>query len=206
MLVSIFSLSLLSHSNLFLLAISNPYNGQQSTSSNPWNMPTSAFPNATTSTGNNNTSGSISPPTHGLTTGTNLLYPTIAGNRDNNSNNPSPLPSAASRKTPESFLGDKFSTLVNLDQLITEPKGNAKKNTRQSIRIHRLFLGAINPFGSTAPRAPNPFANMMKPPTLDQLSSSTNVGFTTGSTLPPPLIPSTFNATTSSINTNNPFM
>jgi hypothetical protein len=46
----------------------------------------------------------------------------------------------------------------------------------------------------------------MKPPTLDQLSSSTNVGFTTGSTLPPPLIPSSFHTTTTSINTSNPFM
>lgn len=86
-------------------------------------MPTSAFPNTSMSS-NNNTSGSISPPNQGLTMGNNLLYPTIAGARDNNSNNPSPLPLATSRKTPDSFLGDKFSTLVNLDQLITEPKSN----------------------------------------------------------------------------------
>ncbi len=68
-------------------------------------------------------------------------------------------------------------------------------------------LGTTNPFGSTAPRVQNPFANVMKPPTLDQLTSSTNIGFTTGSTLPPPLIPSSFNTTTTSLNnTNNPFM
>lgn len=77
-------------------------------------MPSSAFPN---------TSSSISPINHGLSTGSTLLYPTIAGARDNNTDNSSPLPSAASRKTPESFLGDKFSNLVNLDQLITEQKG-----------------------------------------------------------------------------------
>lgn len=68
-----------------------------------------------------------------------------------------------------------------------------------------MFLDT-NPFGSTAPRPQNPFANLTKPPTLEQLSSTNNVGFTSGSTLPPPLIPSTFNATNSTINTTNPFM
>jgi len=102
--------------SLFLLAISTPYN---QASSNPWNMPSSTFP-ATS----NNTSGSISPPTSGLTTGGNILYPTIAGGNNSNSNNPSPFPSAlsASRKTPESFLGENFSNLVNLDKLVTETK------------------------------------------------------------------------------------
>jgi hypothetical protein len=49
----------------------------------------------------------------------------------------------------------------------------------------------------------------MKAPTLEQLSSSTNVGFTSGSTLPPPLIPSSYknnNPATTAFNTNNPFM
>jgi hypothetical protein len=159
------------------------------------------------STSNNNYTGSISPPNSSLTTSGNLLYPTIAGGANSNSNNPSPLPSAsASRKTPESFLGENFSNLVNLDQLVTDKKRKIKYFSF----LHFYFfisLETTNPFGSTAPRAPNPFANVMKPPTLDQLSSSNNVGFTTGSSLPPPLIPSSFNnTTTSSINTNNPFM
>ncbi|CAF1360634.1 unnamed protein product [Adineta ricciae] len=171
-------------------------NGQQQASSNPWNMPSTTFPPTTATSSmlndnNNNLSGSISPPNVGLPAGGNMLYPTIAGSNSNsNSTNPSPFPPniSASRKTPESFLGENFSNLVNLDKLVTDPK-------------------STNPFGSTAPRAPNPFANTMKPPTLDQLSSSNNVGFTTGSTLPPPLIPSSFNnTTTSSINSSNPFM
>jgi hypothetical protein len=171
-------------------------------------MPSSSsvFPTTSTTTNNHNSS-SISPPNHGSTIGSSLLYPTIAGTTNSNSSNPSPLPSAISRKTPESFLGENFSNLVNLDQLVTEPKGNRKKTNFHRFFPSFIFLsGTTNPFGSTAPRAPNPFANIMKPPTLDQLSSSNNVGFTTGSTLPPPLIPSSFNANTSSINTNNPFM
>jgi hypothetical protein len=125
MLVSLLFISLSSLSDQFTVAISTPFNQQQQPPppSNPWNMPISTFPNTSISS-NNNTSGSISPPNQGLAMGSNLLYPTIAGAKDNTSNNPSPLPSMASRKTPESFLGDKFSNLVNLDQLITEPKGN----------------------------------------------------------------------------------
>ncbi|CAF1902685.1 unnamed protein product [Rotaria magnacalcarata] len=163
------------------VSISN--NHQQQTSSNPWNMPPSNFSVSSTN------ANSTSPINSGFNTGGNLLYPIIAGANNSNSNNSSPLPTAlsTSRKTPESFLGENFGNLVNLDKLVTETK-----NT--------------NPFGSTAPRAQNPFANLTKPPTLEQLSSSSNVGFTTGSTLPPPLIPSSFNATASTINTNNPFM
>jgi hypothetical protein len=58
--------------------------------------------------------------------GGNLLYPTL--NSGANSN-PSPLSASisASRKTPESFLGDKFSTLVNLDKLVTDPKSTKNK-------------------------------------------------------------------------------
>jgi hypothetical protein len=144
-------------------------------------MPSSTFP----TTSNNNHPGSISPPNNGFTSANQILYPTIAGGM--NPNNPSPLPSI-SRKTPESFLGEDFSNLVDLNKLVTGPKSNT------------------NPFGTTAPRVQNPFANIMKPPTLEQLSSSNNVGFTTGSTLPPPLIPSSFNTATTSIDTNNPFM
>jgi hypothetical protein len=59
-----------------------------------------------------------------LTTGGNLLYPTIAGGNNSNSNNPSPLPSATSRKTPDSFLGENFGNLVNLDKLVTDTKRN----------------------------------------------------------------------------------
>jgi hypothetical protein len=59
-------------------------------------------------------------------TGGNLLYPTITSGNNTNPTSTSPLSSSASRKTPESFLGDKFSTLVNLDQLVTDPKSNFK--------------------------------------------------------------------------------
>ena len=97
----------------FLIDISTPYDHQQP-SSNPWNMPSTMFPP---------TSNSISPPNSGLTTGGSLLYPTIAGGNNSNSNNPSPLPSvSASRKTPESFLGENFGNLVNLDKLVTDTK------------------------------------------------------------------------------------
>jgi hypothetical protein len=170
--------------------VSSPHDQQSSSSSssNPWNIPSSTMSNFPTN------SGSISPPNTGLTTGGNLLYPTIAGGHSSNPNSISPLTTTTSalRKTPESFLGDNFSNLVNLDKLVTETKTTT------------------NPFGSTAPRAaPNPFANTMKPPTLDQLSSSNNVAFTSGSTLPPPLIPSSYNSnntTTTQLNTPNPFL
>jgi hypothetical protein len=119
----------------FFVALSTPYDQhQQPASSNPWNMPSSTFP----STSNNN-SGSISPPYSGLTTGGNLLYPTIAGGIHSNSNDPSPLPSA-SRKTPESFLGENFGNLVNLDKLVTEPKSNKIKTKRLSFSLHISFL------------------------------------------------------------------
>ncbi|CAF0920493.1 unnamed protein product [Rotaria sordida] len=161
--------------------ISTSNNYQQQTSSNPWNMPSSNLPLIP------NNSSSISPQNTGFNVGGNILYPTIASG--NNSNNPSPLPSglSTSRKTPESFLGENFGNLVNLDKLVTD-----KKTT--------------NPFGTTATRAQNPFTNIMKPPTLDQLSSTNNPGFTSGSPLPPPLIPSSFNTNTATLNTNNPFM
>jgi hypothetical protein len=100
----------------FLIDISTPYDHQQQQqpSSNPWNMPSTMFPP---------TSNSSSPPNSGLTTGGSLLYPTIAGGNNSNSNNPSPLPSvASSRKTPESFLGENFGNLVNLDKLVTDTK------------------------------------------------------------------------------------
>lgn len=75
------------------------------------------------------TSNSISPANAGFNTGNNLLYPTIAGANNTNSNNSSPIPSAlsASRKTPESFLGENFGNLVNLDKLVTETKSNIKQ-------------------------------------------------------------------------------
>jgi hypothetical protein len=90
-------------------------------------MPSSTFP--LTSNNNNNNSGSISPPNNGLTTGGSLLYPTIASGINSNSNNSSPLPSG-SRKTPESFLGENFINLVNLDKLVTDPKSNKKKTNQ----------------------------------------------------------------------------
>jgi hypothetical protein len=67
--------------------------------------------------------GSISPSNTNLATGSNtgnLLYPTITSG--NNSIPISSSPLSTSRKTPESFLGDKFSTLVNLDKLVIDPK------------------------------------------------------------------------------------
>ncbi|CAF0813440.1 unnamed protein product [Adineta steineri] len=154
---------------------------QQHTPSNPWNIPPAMNRSSTSPL---NTNLSMSGGNNG-----NLLYPMIGSG-----NNPNPISSSpispsllsTSRKTPESFLGDKFSTLVNLDQLVTE-----SKNT--------------NPFGSTPARVQNPFSNATRPPTLDQLTSSNNVPFTSGSTLPPPLIPSSFNNNTN-INSNNPFL
>ncbi|CAF0759454.1 unnamed protein product [Adineta steineri] len=158
---------------------------QQHTPSNPWNIPPAM---SRSSTSPLNTNLSMSGGNNG-----NLLYPMIGSG-----NNPNPISSSpispsllsTSRKTPESFLGDKFSTLVNLDQLVTE-----SKNT--------------NPFGSTPARVQNPFSSATRPPTLDQLTSSNNVPFTSGSTLPPPLIPSSFNNNTNNntnINSNNPFL
>jgi hypothetical protein len=73
---------------------------------------------------------SISPSNTNLSmgyTGGNILYPTLASGNNSNPINTSPLSSSASRKTPESFLGDKFSTLVNLDQLVTDPKSKKIK-------------------------------------------------------------------------------
>lgn len=75
---------------------------------------------------------SVSPPnTNSITGGYdgNILYPTLPTSNNTNPASPSPLSSSlsASRKTPESFLGDKFSTLVNLDKLVTDPKGMKKK-------------------------------------------------------------------------------
>jgi len=90
--------------------------------------------------------------------------------------------------------------------LLQIQKVTTNKSINFFFHFHLSSLATTNPFGSTAPRVQNPFANVMKPPTLDQLSSSNNIGFTTGSTLPPPLIPSSFNTTTSLNNTNNPFM
>jgi hypothetical protein len=158
-------------------AISSSYDQQQNASSNPWNITASSM-----------NTNSISPSYTNISTGNNggnFLYPTITS-----ANNSSPLSTSASRKTPESFLGDKFSTLVNLDKLVTDPK-------------------STNPFGSTPSRTPNPFSSSSKPPTLDQLTTSNTVPFSSGSSLPPPLIPSslnTNNTTVSSFNTNNPFM
>jgi hypothetical protein len=159
--------------------IAPSYDHQPQASSNPWNIPSANFP----VTSNNSNSH------NDLNAGSNLLYPTLVGGNVSNSNNASPIPSAisTSRKTPDSFLGENFGNLVNLDKLVTERK-------------------STNPFGLTAPRVQNPFANLTKPPTLDQLSSSNNVCFTSGSPLPPPLIPSSFNTNTSTIDTNNPFM
>ncbi|CAF0768189.1 unnamed protein product [Didymodactylos carnosus] len=136
------------------------------TSTNPWNMPllsTNLPPQTTSPIQNSFSSSDLSK---------NMLYPTIPSKPNQTSQSPFPANSsaAASRKTPESFLGDKFIGLVNLDKLVTEPK-------------------TTNPFGAN-PRAPNPFAQTVKPPTLEQLSSVTNTsGFSQPPTLPPPLIP-----------------
>ncbi len=106
----------------FFIAISSSYDQQhqqQHASSNPWNITSSSM-----------NPGSISPPNTNLSmgySGGNLLYPIITSGNNSNPTSTSPLSSSslsASRKTPESFLGDKFSTLVNLDKLVTEPKSN----------------------------------------------------------------------------------
>lgn len=92
-----------------------PANNPPTTSSNPWNItstlnPTSTSPSYANMSMNNQAS--------------NLLYPTVPSANNANPTSTSPLPSSlsSSRKTPESFLGDKFSTLVNLDQLVTDQK------------------------------------------------------------------------------------
>lgn len=89
---------------------------QQHASSNPWTA--SPYININT----NSTSPLYTNVSTGYNGG-NLLYPSISPS----GNNTSPLSSSASRKTPESFLGDKFSTLVNLDQLVTDSKSKKIK-------------------------------------------------------------------------------
>lgn len=74
--------------------------------------------------------------------------------------------------------------------------------------MNQILLGT-NPFGSTTARTPNPFASATKPPTLEQLTTSNTPSFTSGSSLPPPLIPSSFNSNNTTIppfNTTNPFL
>ncbi|CAF4698227.1 unnamed protein product, partial [Rotaria sp. Silwood1] len=164
--------------------ISPSYNQQPQVSSNPWNTTSSPM-----------NTGTISPINANLSTGGNngnILYPTLTSSNNSNPTSTSPVSSSisASRKTPESFLGDKFINLVNLDNLVTDPRGT-------------------NPFGSNVSRTQNPFVNTTKPPTLDQLTSSNNTIFTSGSSLPPPLIPSSYNnndTTVPPFNTNNPFL
>lgn len=43
---------------------------------------------------------------------------------------------STSRKTPESFLGDKFTNLVNLDQLVTDTKSNFQQSPLLFISFH----------------------------------------------------------------------
>ncbi|CAF1012431.1 unnamed protein product [Didymodactylos carnosus] len=154
-------------------------------STNPWNMSSlsTTLPPQTTSTSPSSFSSS--------NLSNNILYPNIENkfNQTNQSSFPMNSSAATSRKTPESFLGDKFIGLVNLDKLVTETK-------------------TTNPFGAT-PRTPNPFAQTAKPPTLDQLSSVNNTsGFLQAPTLPPPLIPlsSTLAPTPPPSNSKNPFL
>jgi len=92
-----------------------PSNNQQITSSNPWNIsnPTSSTSPAYANVSTNNQ-------------GSNLLYPTAASGINTS---PSPSSLSTSRKTPESFLGDKFSTLVNLDQLVTDQRSMKINNS-----------------------------------------------------------------------------
>lgn len=166
-------------------------------SSNPWNISSSSTANNYQSSAM--TTGSISPPMNNLPMSSgNLLYPTIASGTNSSPTSMNAMAAAlsASRKTPESFLGDQFSTLVNLDKLVPDPKT------------------ATNPFGATTTtRTANPFSASTKAPTLDQLSTSNTPTFNSGSTLPPPLIPSSYNGNTSPISTfngnnnnNNPFL
>ena len=94
---------------------------QQPTSSNPWDISSSATLNFLPTAN----AGSISPPMSNLTlSGGQLLYPTIANGNNSSPNSASPLPSSlsAARKTPESFLGNTFSALVNLEKLVPDTK------------------------------------------------------------------------------------
>ncbi|CAF3002917.1 unnamed protein product [Rotaria socialis] len=157
---------------------------QQPVSSNPWNTTSSPL-----------NIGSMSPSNTNMSTigfDGNILYPTLTNMNNSNPSSASPLSSSlsASRKTPESFLGDKFINLVNLDRLVTDPK-------------------STNPFGSNVARTQNPFTSTSKPPTLDQLTTSNSAAFANDSTLPAPLIPSSYNnnsTTVPSFNANNPFV
>ena len=68
---------------------------------------------------------SISPSNMNQIAGRNdgtLLSPTITSGNDTNATSSSPLPAynASSRKTPESFLGDQYTNLVSLDELVTD--------------------------------------------------------------------------------------
>ena len=97
-----------------------------STAQNPWNPPAQPV--------------SLSPINLATT-----VQPTN-GNASN-SNRTSPYPStmsSASRKTPESFLGDKFSTLVDLNQLVTQPKGSARLRFPLSFSRLSVFLPFSN--------------------------------------------------------------
>src|SRR5205085_1385436 len=73
--------------------------------------------------------GPISPSYTNLSTHENILHPPITNNNNSNPISSKPLSSSASRKTPESFLGDKFINLVNLDKLLTDPNTKNKKIT-----------------------------------------------------------------------------
>jgi hypothetical protein len=92
-------------------------------------------PHASTSPGSISPPNTILPFSSGNMGGGGILYPTLTGVSASHSGSSSPFPSAnsASRKTPESFLGDKFINLVNLDSLVTEPKS---KPISLSITIH----------------------------------------------------------------------
>jgi hypothetical protein len=87
------------------------------------------------------------------------------------------------------------------------PKVKSPNNS--TLNLNDFLSLGTNPFGTTPSRTPNPFTNTSKAPTLEQLTTSNNPTFNSGSTLPPPLIPSSYNNnmnTVSSFNTNNPFM
>ena len=103
---------------------------------------TNILPTSTTTTTNINIieSGSISSTHDDSNASNSLLYPTVTGRNDSSSNNPSPLPST-SRKTPESFLGEGFSNLVDLDELV--PHTKSRRHNKDLLRIKSFSCNLI---------------------------------------------------------------
>lgn len=122
---------------LSFVAVSSPHDPLSSTSSNPWNMPSLSSGNAPSS---------------------QLLYPTIANATNSESSTTVPSTNSALRKTPESFLGDKFINLVDLDKLVTQPKSNIDRhwNSFLSISFFKTRTLLVQPLSVLRIHLPTP--------------------------------------------------